>query len=214
MGDLRTNFDKPLSTVSGQIFGSNLLDVLKAAMIQQKVFQAIFGTKGERIFVKDVPSYNDTVVPAMELYWVGDTYDNWDTYLTGSITGRIVLPVQLRGDFNRLRQIAAVFARFLGSKTFDPYSSVYGLIEFGNGIQFKYDQMLKVDALFFPVIPFTMPVKFDLQLYSQQNPEVDVLGNLDAALIGWVETYQMQVNSDDGVVLNPLGTLEVTGQTN
>jgi hypothetical protein len=214
MANYKDGVDKPLDRITGPLVGENLLSALKDAMLTQAVFKLMFGKTGEKIYTDKVPSYNDTNLPLIEFMWNGDHYENYDVYQTGTISGRIVLPVKLKGDYNALRRIALAFQRFLGSRACYLFDVVPGLIEFAAGIDFQYDKLLQCDGLTAPVIPFTFPVKFDLHLFAQKNPDIDLLGDLDADPIGWVTAYGFQVVSDEGTVLTAAPPLLSTGQTN
>lgn len=214
--NLVTRVQQPLSQVTAPLVGENLLQAFKDLMIGnedqqiagQSVFRVMFGERGERVFVNDVPSYNDTIVPLLELYWQKENFESWDTYLTGSVLGRIVLPAMFRGNYNQLRQVAAVFHRFLGSRACAQiFQTVTGLVEFGAGTDFAYDKLLRVDGLLFPTIEMTLPFKFDLAWFAQQNPDLDVRGDLDAELFGAIQAYRIGISSEEGKTLIPDGTL-------
>jgi len=206
----------PLALITGGLVGADMLSRLKADMIGQRVFQAMFGSQGERIFVDEVPSYNETIFPLIEFYWNNESVQSQDTFLTGTIKGRIILPSKLesKSDINIQRGIAAAFARFIGSAKCNVIPNVAGLIEFGVNIEFRYDRLFLMQGLTAPAIDFTIPFKFDLHWLAQTHPEVDLSDDLDAALVGWVESYSIKVLDDNQDVIIPEGVLYVTGQTN
>lgn len=214
--------DVPVGQTTIPLVGASLLDEIKRSMIGdasislagEAIFRTMFGNTGDRIYTQSLPSYNDTKVPLLELMWSRERFDNWDTEMSGSILGRIVLPVSLRGDFQKLRSVAQLLVRFFGAGQHKLFQRVSGLTEVGAGMEFQYDQLLAVNALVFPVITFTLPFKFDLYLFSQQNPGFDVHGHLDDPLLGNMESYAIQITSEEGDVLITEGTLSNTGQTN
>src|SRR5204863_227380 len=117
----------PLALIQGRLIGDELLAQVKARMITDAVWKAIFGVAGERIFVAELPSLNDTIVPFIEFSWAGEVFQNVDLYRTGSLDARIILPAQLKGDFNRFRKIAAAWTRWVGGKQHRLFDYVAGL---------------------------------------------------------------------------------------
>jgi hypothetical protein len=214
MGNETTRLDIPLATVTPPLIGDTLLAQFKEALIQEPVFKTIFGNTGERIFVDKVPSYNDSIFPLLELYWKRERYENRDLVQSGEITGRILLPAKLQGDYNKQRLIAVAFQRFLGASQHNMFARVPGLTHFGSGMEFTYDQLLQFSGGVIPYIPFTIPFEFDLHLVRQLYPEVDFTAQLDAAVFGWVETYSLNVKSEEQVNLIGTGLLVDTGQEN
>jgi len=216
MGNLNDRVVVPVGQIVGGLVGSNLLAQLKSDMVLQNVFKTMFGTSGERIFIAETPSYNETIFPMIEFYMSRETFQSFDTLITGSIMGRIILPVQMltKTDTNFQRALAAAFMRFLNSKKHSLFANVAGLIEFGANAEWVYDRMFVYTGVTAPAIDFTLPFKFDMQRYRLAKPEIDLDGDLDAALFGWVESYSLGVSSDDGEVLIPEGVISVTGQTN
>lgn len=213
MGNLEDRVEYPLSKVTGPLVGGNLLDALKAEILAEPIFQRIFGCKGERIFTKDLPSYNETILPLIEFYWSRERVNNWDTLQTGAIEARIVLPVKFRGDVNGQRQIAALFQRFMNTRR-GIFTTVSGLTELGVDTEYRYDKLLALNGLTLPVIEMTIPFAFDLKLFSQQNPELDLFGPLDGELVGFFEHYGFKLSNEQGDVLIDSATLVSTGVSN
>lgn len=217
MGNEDTRVKVPIALVTGGLVGSNLLSQLKADMINQNVFKAMFGNTGERIFVAEVPSYNETIFPLIEFYWGNEIYQDGDCYLTGNIKGRIILPSKLgtKTDINFQRAVANCIQRFLGSKKHNLFAQVKGLTEFGWNSEWLFDRLLPISAgLVVPAIDFTLPFKFDMTWLRRNQEDVDFDGDLDAALVGWLESIFIQVSDENGDVLIVEGLISETDQEN
>lgn len=212
MGNQTDRVSFPLSIVTGGVVGSDLLDQLKSAMLTQNVFKAMFGENGQRLYFDKVPSYSEAITPGFELYWKDESIQNWDTYLTGNLSGSIFLPTRMQGDVNAQRRIATTFTRFIGSDKCDLFDRVAGLTEFGLNTSFRYDKMVVLDGGNLAVIDVTIPFKFDLKLLSQKRPEINYHDDLDAQMIGWLEKVSLIVKDDNTNKIE--GVLFETGKTN
>ena len=212
MGNQQNRVADPISSISGGVVGAELLPALKAAMISQNVFKAMFGDDGKRIFFDKVPSYNETITPGIELYWKDETFQNWDTYLMGTLSGTIFLPTKLQGDVNAQRSIAAAFSRFIGSDKHNLFEVVPGLIEFGLNMNFRYDRILVLDGGTLAGIDVTIPFKFDMKRLTQMKPDIDYHDDLDADLVGWIETIGLIVKDDNQHVFINGGVILETGK--
>lgn len=193
-----------LNIVQGPLIADNLLTELKVGLLKEQVFKTLYGNLGERIFVAQVPNYNQTITPFLEFYWGRDTYTNFDIYFGGTINGRIGLPAKLRGDTNQQRRVATALQRFFGAKSCSDmlHPQVPGLIEFGIGTNFEYDRLLDIDGLKIPVISFIIPYKIDLHLYEQANEGVDFRDVLDSQALPNLGTYTLNlVNELQNVLL-------------
>lgn len=215
MGNFEDRVEQSVEKVTGPLYGDNLLSELKKAMIKEQVFQSLFGVNGERIFVEEIPSYNDTVIPLIEFWWKSETYASRNTYLPGAVIGRIVLPLQIdrknaRPNFSR--KVANMFQRFLGGDNHNLFDVVPGLIEFGYQMIFSYDHLLQLDGKNYPTITITVPTKFDLRLLQLQLPEIDWAGPLDTEEIGLIETYKITIADENSVVRIPEGVLVETDE--
>jgi hypothetical protein len=187
---------RALDQVTGGLIGENLLSEFKAAMIEEAVFQRIFGKTGERIYVGRLPNYNDKVVPLIEFWWSEETWNNWDLRQPGTLNGRIVLPTALEGDFNRFRQLAATLFRFIGAGQHRMFERVPGLVKFGKGMSARYDRMIESSGAKYPVILFTLPFQFDGKYFEQLNEGIDLQGRLDAEAFDWLETSEIQITAE------------------
>lgn len=210
MGNFNDRVVDGLSKINGPLYGEGLLEALKASMIKENVFQALFGLLGERIFIDEIPSYNDSIIPLIEFWWKAETYQSRNSFFTGSLDGRILLPAQIdrkKALPNYSRRIGNAFQRFLGGDNHNLFDVVPGLIEFGFGMNFRYDQIFQITGLTLPAIAMTIPAKFDLRLLQLQRPEVDWVSELDADEIGFVETYRITIADENSHVLIPEGVL-------
>ena len=197
---------EPLDTVTGPLIGQDLLPAFKAAMLRQRVFQKIFGRKGESIFTDQLPSANDTIIPLLQLTWKSERWQSKNTRLFGVIRGLLVLPADLMGRTDRFRPIAGAFSRWLASRH-DLFERVGGLIEIGKNMDFNYEGAVKVDGTTYPAIDITIPCLFDQQLFRLANPEVDLDEPLDAAEIPDMTTYSITITDEDLNTLIPTGVL-------
>lgn len=210
-GNLESKVNYPAGLVQGPLVGENLLDAFKHELITESVLQLMFGSDGCRIFTKDRPSLNESILPALMLTWKQETFNSGDSYFEGMIDGLIVLPTKIGGNFNHLRRVGSIFQRFMGGRM-NLFSKVPGLVKFGYGTTFNYDGLIRMDGLTAPVIQITIPFKFDLQLVRLQSP-FDPQAPLDQSDIGFVERYILDIkNSDTGDLLEEVTV--VTGQTN
>jgi hypothetical protein len=212
MGNYDEDVKRPLSKISGPLIGENLLPSVKAAMLKQTVFQKLFGGSGDRIFIDELPSYNDTIIPLIELHWKGERWQSQNSRIYGTLTGMIVLPADLHGRTDQFRAIASAVARWIESNH-GLFQAVSGLIEFGTNADFKYDGAIRAGGDIFPIIDLTIPVVFDLAIFRSENPEIDLDAALDADLFGWVEAYKIRIKDENGNVLMDSQTLSKTGQT-
>lgn len=210
MGNVDTKVKGSLSLIGGELPLDNLLATMKSEMVKQTVWQRMFGVNGENIFTDRMPSYNDTILPALELYWDGETFQSHDTIVSGTIQGKFLMPVMLKGDYNYFRRVAAAFARWLASRhqmfTLNP-----GLIEFGAGVSFRYNQIIEANGISMPIIGLTIPFKLDLTLFRQLRPEIDLTGDLDEALWPDVTSYEIKQLDDNGVEITGAGAVVRSG---
>jgi len=213
MGNYEERVARPLSKITGPLIGQEFLTELKKAMLQDRILRALFGEKGERIFVEQLPSYNDTIIPLIELHWKGERWQSQNTRVSGVVSAMIVMPADLIGKTDRFRGIAAAFARWMESAN-GLFENVSGLIEWGVDAEFKYDNAIQAGALIFPTIDISIPVLFDVHQFHLDHPEVDYTAALDADLLGWITSYGIQLSNDEGtVLLNPTPPI-LTGQKN
>jgi hypothetical protein len=207
MGNLADRIQTPISTITGGLVGDNLLCQLVEDMTAQPVFQAMFGANGERIFVTQRASQNETITPFLEMTFQTESVQSANTYLSGSIGGLLALPTKFNGDVNFQRSVAAAIVRFLNSDQHHLFQKVYGLIEFGVNATFSYDRMVDYGGTVLPSIEIKFPFKFDLYLLKQQRPSIDFTANLDAAIIGMLESVSVGVVDDNNNVLIATGVL-------
>jgi hypothetical protein len=212
MDSYQRSVEGPLKKMTGVLVGDDLLPALKACIVADGVMAGLFGAKGERIFTEKLPSYNDTIIPLVEFYWGAERYGNTRTKLTGTVKGRIVLPVNLKGDTNKMRRIGATFERWLGTNH-ALFTKVAGLTYFGHDMDAQYDRLIAVSqGLVLPCIELVLPYVFDIQLFQRVHPEVDLMAPLDAPAIGLIDTYTIKVTTEDETVT--VTTISKTGQKN
>lgn len=192
----RTNrVDVPLETVTGPIFGSALLSTLKSEIIKEPVLQTMFGTDGNRVFIEDLPSLNESIVPCIMARWRQDQYRSNNTYLDGSILAEIVLPTRLIGDFNSLRRVGSIFQRWLGSRcNLFAYPENKGLVLFGFESTFNYEGLAVANGVKCPAIQVNIPFRFDLALLrGDYDPELP----LDKSDIGFIKSLGLKVFNEE-----------------
>ena len=215
--NFETRVKAPLQSVAGRLIGENLLQSFKNEMLKESVFQTMFGTCGDRIYIDKIPNWNETILPAMILGWKSETYNSFDAYYTGIVTAIIALPVQLSGDYNSLRRVGNMVQRWIGGamELFDGDNLVPGLTMFGYGSEFNYEGTAKFDGFSAPAISITFPFKFDLQILNQYMDGIDFRAALDEADLGFIEKILLEVREvENQKVIFQEGVLVETGQTN
>jgi hypothetical protein len=215
--NFQTRVQSAIDQVGGRLIGDNLLAAFKAEMLRENVFQTMFGTNGDRIFIDKIPNWNETILPGLILGWKTETYHNRDTYFTGTVTALVALPVQFSGDYNNLRRVGNMIQRWMGAQMqlFDGENKVPGLTQFGYGAEFNYEGMAVMNGFSAPAIQISLPFKFDLQLLAQDQDGVDFAGPLDAADLGFIEQVILEVHeAEHDKVLFQEGVLVETGQVN
>jgi hypothetical protein len=215
MANFEDRVEQPLALIQSPLVGANLLAAFKEKLTAQKVWQSMFGKDGERIFFDEIPNYNDTIFPLLELWWEAETYQSKNTRQSGSLVGRIALPVKLRGDkavdHNDMRRVALAIQRFIGSDKCNLFSAVPGLIEFGLNTTFQYMRLFQQGAIQVPAIEMRVPVLFDLRLYQRLVPEAEVEGDLDAELLPIVSSYTIQPVDEEQADIDGSATVVTTG---
>ena len=192
-GNQKTRVDFPIDLVQGTVVGANLLQSLKDDLILENVFRLMFGSNGERIFINDLPSLNETILPCLMVRWKQETFRSNNTYLDGSIGFELVLPVKLKGDFNALRRAATIFQRWLSGAA-NLYPQNKGLIMFGFESNWNYEGLAKFDGITAPAIVANIPFRFDLALLRE---EFDPTQPLDESDIGFIESITLTVFDEE-----------------
>lgn len=160
--NLGSRVESPIDAVTGILVGDNLLSEIKKSMIQEDVFIKMYGSSGERIFINEIPNMNETITPCVLLAWKTESYSTFDAYFEGQLDCKLILPTQMRGDYNALRRVGALFQRFIGTRM-NLFSSVLGLIELGVDSTFDYTNLAVFSGMSCPVIQVSIPYKFDMQ---------------------------------------------------
>lgn len=202
----------------GHIIAGNLMDAFKQFMLEDNVMCALFGDDGKRIFINDVPSYNETIVPLFEMYWNTENFVSNTAYYTGTVLARIVLPTNVQGKLQDMRRVGAIFQRFLGSRLLGEkiFPAVLGLTAFGDGADFNYSKVLTFTGFSLPFIEITLPFTVDMMLLTSLDENYDNGGALDSDDLGFIETITIKIEAEDDNN-NIVQEIEVeieTGQTN
>ena len=179
MGNLETRAKKGVSQVSGGLIGENLLDVVKDAILAQSVFKTIFKNN---IFIDELPSYNDTILPAWEFRFNKELIQGGDLRHVGTVNSRILFPNNLAGMVSFHRKVALAVGRFFKAPRTDIFDNVSGLTEIGQNLDISYDMLFVQGGIKIPSIVFQIPFVFDVRRYRIENPEVPLDDDLDAAL--------------------------------
>lgn len=219
MGNKQDRVEKPLKHISGPLIGENLLINFKKEIIKERIFQTMFGAHGERVFITDHPSLNETIVPAIMLDWRQETFNSNRAYFEGSLSGMVVLPTQLSGDTNGLRRVGSMLQRWMGGglNLFDPSSESFvpGLVKFGYGTSFDYSGLADYSGIKFPSIQLSIPFMFDLELLRLQSDGFDPNQPLDDSDMGFLESIGLTVyETENNTVIFNQGVISATGQTN
>lgn len=194
-----------LDSIVGGVPGGELLEAFKASLMTEGVFKKLFGTNGERIICNTQSSLNTMIVPLLELRYKNDSSQSQETYITGRIEGRLILPSSLKeGDIVLRRKIVLMLIRFLASEKFDIFERVAGLTEFGVNINFNYAVAFNVGIVNLPGILIDIPYRIDLHKWKMAHPEIDPVNTLDGAAF-IVETYVVGIQVEkDGVMTTVL----------
>ena len=210
-GNQGSKIEFPLSLIRGPLPGSDLFAAFKSEMIKERIFQLMFGEKGERIFVNEKPNLNESILPCVISSWQSETFMSNNTTIEGTVQALICLPTRLRGDENALRRVGSIIQRWMsgGMSLFD---KVPGLTKFGFNSEYNYGNLPVADGFSVPVIEITIPYRFDLQLMRLESI-FDPNAPLDDADVGFIEKFILEVI--DGETQAQLeGVVVETGQAN
>lgn len=197
LGNLSERAEKGIAQVTGGLIGENLLQVLKEAVLKQNVFKTIFN---ENIFVDELPSYNDTILPAWEFRFNKELIEGFDLRHVGTINSRVLFPNSLIGNVSFHRKVALAIVRFFNADRSDIFSKVSGLTEIGENIDITYDLLFVQGAVKVPSIVITFPFVIDIRRFTIENPEIPLNDDLDADLIKeW--TQLIEISNELGEVL-------------
>jgi hypothetical protein len=190
-GNQKDRVEYPLSQVTGPTPGENLFEAFKAEMIKENVFQLMFGTCGERIYTSSHPNLNESILPALLMSWRSETFKSNNVYLDGVVDAWIILPVQLKGNYNALRRVGSIFQRWMsgGMMLFD---KIPGLTMFGFGSDYNYAGLATFSGTSAPAIQISLPFRFDLQLMRLQSV-FDPAQPLDDSDVGFIESILLEV---------------------
>lgn len=202
MGNLETRAKAGVDQITGGLMGAELLQILKAAILNQKVFQTIFR---ENVFVDEMPSYNDTILPAWEFRFNKELIEGTDLLHTGTINSRVLFPNNLAGKLSFHRKIALAIGRFFKADRSDIFSQVSGLTEIGQKLDISYDLMFVQGGIQIPSIVLTFPFVFDVRRYRIENPEIPLDDKLDADLeeewTQFIEISGFDVDNENSEIL-------------
>ena len=206
MSNQRTRVDEPLSVVTGPLVGESLLDNFKNEIIKERLFQVMFGTLGERVFVKTHPNLNEEILPALLLDWKQETYNSSRTMFEGTISAMLAMPVRLEGDTNALRRVGSLIQRWMsgGMTLMDSAGEnfVPGLVKFGYGALYDYSGLAQFSGLSVPVIQINIPFSFDLELLRLLTPDTDFEAPLDDSDVSWLtDTLVQFVDTDTTTII-------------
>jgi len=207
MGNQNDRAVKAISQVTPPLIGEFMLEELRKTIMCQKVFQTLFGGKGDKtdpekshIFLNKMPSYNETILPAWEFRFFSETSQGTDLLMPGRINSRVLFPNNLQGDLNFHRKVALAIARFFNAddRLNDFIPAVSGLTEFGENLDIKYDLIFVHGAMKVPVITIGIDYIFDIRRFRLENPCTDFDADLDADLIKEA-INKIQIDGDDEV---------------
>lgn len=203
MGNTSERLISGFDLVSGVLAGNLMLETLKTSLLTQTPFQKMFGANGERIFINEVPAYNETILPLWEFQWDTETVQGSDLRQIGFVNSRVLFPNNLNGKFGIYRKLALVIARYFDSQfcVDDFVRKVPGLTEFGEDIEFKYNQIFNYGEMTVPALTMRFPFTIDLRRLRIEEECTDFDGKLQAELIEELETYIVEIQDDKGTVL-------------
>lgn len=173
--------EQEVDNVTGSLIGHNLLDEFKRLLISDAVLKKIFLEDGKRIFINERAAYSENLLPVMELWWENERQESTNTYINGVVSGRIILPKQVKGKLILQRQLMRAIVRFMGSDHFhEIFTTVKGLTQMGVGLSADYNKIIKVGSFECPLITFKLPYQFDVHLFERETPEIDHDNYLDS----------------------------------
>jgi len=205
MGNTKERVQGGIDQVVGVLAGAEMLDKLKTSILNQNVFQTMFGkitNPKNRIFTEKVPAYNETILPLWEFQPITDIVQGAKLHQTGVVNSRILFPNNLSADFKIYRLTAMIVSRFMTStaRITDFLKEVPGLIEFGENIEYSYQQVLTIGEMTTPALVMSMPYTIDLNRMRIEDGCTDLDGDLDALLLAEMETYFLTITDDKEVV--------------
>lgn len=206
--------NQALERLVGGTPGDNLLVEFKKCMMKEVVFRTLFGQNGERIFIDKTFSLNTQIIPLIELRWKRDSQQSQETYLNGTIEGRMIFPGSLiGGDFNKKRMIALMFLRLLNSDYFDLWDRVDGLIMFGENASVDYSVAFTVGTKSLPGILINIPYQIDVHLWRLAHPEIDPYEELGGEEFR-IDSYELDIDIDnDGVIEDGTNDIIINGDS-
>lgn len=202
MGNQQTRLVDGLSEVIGVLAGSEMLAKLKTAIIAQDVFKTMFGDEGERVFIEKVPAYNETILPLWEFQPITELVMGGGLRQRGTVNSRILFPNNMSADFHIYRLTAMVVSRFFTSqgRITDFLKEVPGLIDFGENINYSYQQVLNTGQMTVPALVMQIPYTIDLNRMRFVDECTDLNDDLDAELLAEMEAYFLTITDDKEVV--------------
>ncbi len=189
MGDERIN--QVFNSLAGGLPTDQLLESIKSIMLQEPLFQILFDETGSRINIDEVEPKVLTHTPYIQLRTASETYESSNTFLTGSIDTRILLPVSFSGDFLKKKRLAHVFYRFFISDKFREIFTMVAGFEGFNNIRFNYNAMFIVGRDRIPAIVMTLPFSLNLYRWKLENREIDYTEPLDGELND-ITSYELE----------------------
>jgi hypothetical protein len=217
-GNHDTRTVQALNLNNGHLIAGNIMEAIKECMLLDEVMKTLFAQDGSRIFISDVPSYNETIVPLFEMYYQKETFRSNTAYFDGTLLARIVLPTSVQGKLQEMRRVGAIFQRFLGSSYFNAniFPKVPGLISLGYESEFSYDKVLQMTGFALPFIEIILPFRIDMLKLQNDDTSYDIDGPLDSDEIGWIESHLIKLAAEDDnqQVVTEIEVLSETGQTN
>jgi len=213
MGNLNSRAVAAVDTITRPLLGEFMLETLREAILQEKVFQTLFGggedrsdPKTSHIFLNKLVTYNETILPAWEFRFSTEDFAGDDLLVSGLINSRIMFPNNLQGDLAFHRKVALAVSRFFNSnKRLDDFlRKVSGLTEFGENLKVRYDLIFVQGGMQVPVIELGMNYIFDMRRFANENPATDLNARLDADLLKDA-IYRLEISGEDEVT----GTSEI-----
>ena len=205
MGNLQGRAVKAVETITPPLLGEFMFEVLRESIMLEPAFQIMFGGGTDKkdpeqshIFLNNLPSYNESVLPAWEFRFSTEKFEGDDLEVKGHANSRILFPNNLQGDLSFHRKVVLAIVRFFNSaeRLNDFLRKVSGLTEFGENLDVRYDLIFVHGGKRLPVITMGIDYIFDMRRFKNENPATDLNARLDADFLRDV-TNRLRVLGDE-----------------
>lgn len=174
MSNAHRRIDNAQDLQTGKEPGNEILEKFKEVMLTEEVFKKLFGEDGAKISIDDSLNISEKNVPVLEIRIIKENFPTQNSYQTGTLEGRLLLPPSFKGGYNSKRRLALMFARFLRSpKYMQIFDLVPGLRALGTNFAADYSILYRVGSISLPAIRMTFNYELDPVEWFRTYPEID-----------------------------------------